>query len=440
MLPCWPAASRLVIYLILVLTPVITEALVNLDATDQFPYNLGRCFAVIAFTIIFLQVALAARLKWIERPFGLNLTFPFHRRMGVFAALLLLSHPVLLIIGGGGWHLALDGAWYIWVGKLTLVLLLVHVGISVWRRQLGLSFETWRRWHDILAPAIIILAFTHSWVASISESILFMQVLWVMFLAIALALFAYHRGYTPWRLRQAPYRVSGVSQEASDVWTVSFVPPAGQPRFDFIPGQFQFVTFLASPGLPAEEHHFTISSSPALAGSHTSTIKASGDFTAQIARVKPGDPVAIQAPFGRFSHVFYPAAQDLVFIAGGIGITPLMSNLRHLRDTQVRRRVLLLYANRGEADIVFREELDRMAGAEAPQVEVVHILTRPDGNWPGESGRLDREKLRRLCGETRLKASVFFLCCPPPMTQGLVASLKGLGVPISRISYEYFSL
>ena len=117
MLPCWTAASRLVIYLILVLTPVITEALVNLDAKDQFPYNLGRCFAVTAFTIIFLQVALAARLKWIERPFGLNLTFPFHRRMGVFAALLLLSHPVLLIVGGGGWHLALDGDWYIWVGK-----------------------------------------------------------------------------------------------------------------------------------------------------------------------------------------------------------------------------------------------------------------------------------------------------------------------------------
>ena len=215
MLPCWTAASRLVIYLILVLTPVITEALVNLDPKDQFPYNLGRCFAVIAFTIIFLQVVLAARLKWIERPFGLNLTFPFHRRMGVFAALLLLSHPVLLIIGGGGWHLALDGDWYIWVGKSTLVLLLVHVGISVWRRQLGLSFETWRRWHDILAPAIIILAFTHSWVASISESILFMKVLWVIFLTAALALFGYHRGYTPWRLRQAPYQVTGVSQEAS---------------------------------------------------------------------------------------------------------------------------------------------------------------------------------------------------------------------------------
>ena len=180
-------------------------------------------------------------------------------------------------------------------------------------------------------------------------------------------------------------------------------------------------------------------SCPALAGSHTSTIKASGDFTAQIATVKPGDPVAIQAPFGRFSHVFYPEEQDLVFIAGGIGITPLMSNLRHLRDTGARRRVLLLYSNRGEADIVFKEELDRMAGAEAPQVEVVHILTRPDSNWPGESGRLDREKLRRLCGD-RLGSSVFLLCCPPPMIQGLVASLRELGVPMSRISYEYFSL
>ena len=101
-LPWWPAAPRLIIYLILVLTPVVTEALYNLDAKDQFPYNLGRLFAVTAFTVIFLQAAPAARLKSVQRPFGLNLTFPFHRRMGICAALPLLSHPILLIIGGGG--------------------------------------------------------------------------------------------------------------------------------------------------------------------------------------------------------------------------------------------------------------------------------------------------------------------------------------------------
>lgn len=435
----WTAASRLLVYLALILAPVLIVTVSSLSPGDLFAYNLGRCFALLAFAVMVLQVALAARLKWVERPFGLNLTFPFHRRMGVLAAILLLAHPPLMALGGGGFSLLYNGDWYIWVGKGALLLLLVNVGISVWRPRLGLAFEEWRQWHDFLGPAVLVFAFIHSWNASVDFTIPLMKILWVAFLAFALVLLVHHKLYTPWRLRQTPYKVLEVKPEARDVWTVSFAPPAGQPRFAFVPGQFQFVTFLASQGLPVEEHHFTIATSPTETGFHASTIKASGNFTSLISQVKPGDPVAIQAPFGRFSHVLHPEAQDLVFIAGGIGITPLMSNLRHLRDTGAASRVLLLYANKSEADIVFREELDRMVGEAKPQVEVVHLLSRPDSSWTGKTGRLDREKLKGLCGD-RLGSGTFFLCCPPPMTKSLVATLRELGVPVARISYEYFSL
>ena len=116
-----------------------------------------------------------------------------------------------------------------------------------------------------------------------------------------------------------------------------------------------------------------------------------------------------------------------------------MSNLRHMRDTGADRRVLLLYANKNEGDIVFEGELDRITGQDKPRVEVVHILTQAGSDWQGETGRLDREKLKRLCGD-RLSGSTFFLCCPPAMLQNLLAILQGLGVPLPRISYEYFSL
>jgi predicted ferric reductase len=434
----WTAASRVIVYLALLLIPIVVVTAYRLSPGDEFAYNLGRCFALLAFTIIVLQVVLAARLKWVERPFGLNLTFPFHRRMGVFAGILLVLHPLLMAAGGGGLHLLFDGEWWIWFGKGALALLLVNVAVSVCRQRLGVTFEKWRCWHDFLGPAVLVLAFIHSWNAGADFDIPFMRVLWVAFLAGAAALFVYHRCYTPRRLRQAPYTVQEVDWEANNVLTVTLAPPAGRPRFDFVPGQFQFVTFLASQGLPVEEHHFTISSSPTQAGVHSSTIKASGDFTSLIGQVKPGDPVAVQAPFGRFSYLHHPKVRDLVFIAGGIGITPLMSNLRHMRDTGADRRVLLLYANKTEADIVFKGELDRMAGQDKPQVKVVHTLTQPGSDWRGETGRLDREKLRRLC-DARLAVSTFFLCCPPPMIQDLVAILQGLRVPLTRISYEYFS-
>jgi predicted ferric reductase len=435
----WTPASRVIVYLALLFIPIIVVTAYHLSPGDKFAYNLGRCFALLAFTIIVLQVALAARLKWIERPFGLNVTFPFHRRMGVFAGILLVCHPLLMAAGGGGFKLLYNGEWWIWVGKCALALLLINVALSVCRQRLGVAFEKWRCWHDFLGPAVIVLAFIHSLNASDDLTIPFMRGLWVVFVAGAAALFFYHRCYTPRRLRRAPYTVQEVDWEADNVLTVTLAPPAGQSRFDFVPGQFQFVTFLASQGLPVEEHHFTISSSPTQTGLHASTIKASGDFTSLLGQVQPGDPVAVQAPFGRFSYLYHPQARDLVFIAGGIGITPLMSNLRHMRDTGADRRVLLLYANKTEADIVFKGELDRMAEQDKPRVEVVHILTQPGSDWRGETGRLDREKLKRLCGE-RLASSTFFLCCPPAMTQSLVASLEGLGVPVERISYEYFSL
>jgi ferredoxin-NADP reductase len=116
-----------------------------------------------------------------------------------------------------------------------------------------------------------------------------------------------------------------------------------------------------------------------------------------------------------------------------------MSNLRYLHDIKAEHRVLLLYVNKTEADIVFRDELARLEVSSPPELKVVHILSRPGVAWQGEKGHLDRESLMRLAGD-RLGNAMFFLCCPPPMTKNLRRLLKSLGVPDERISFEYFSL
>lgn len=434
------AAARIALYLILLVLPLVIVTSNNLPPPDLLAYNLGRAFALAAFVILALQFPLAARLGWVERPFGLNLVLPFHRNMAVLAGLLLLVHPFLMAWGGGGWKLLLaDPTWYIWVGRGALALLLLSVVISVGRKRLGVPFETWRLGHNISGPAILVLGFVHSWYASVDFTLTMMQLLWLALLAQAAAFYLEHRIFTPARLRRNPYQVIEVHQENHNVWTLKLAPPAGQARFDFLPGQFQFITLLRGRGLPEEEHHFTIASSPAEPDGVSATIKASGDFTATIGETRPGDLAVIQAPFGRFSYLLHPEAKDLVFIAGGIGITPFLSNLRHMRDVRAERRVLLLWANRTEADIICREELAALEAGERPEVKVVHILSRPEAGWEGERGRLDRLSLQRLAGE-RLSQSQVFLCCPPPLTQSLLRALAALGVPEKRISLEYFSL
>lgn len=433
--------SLLVLYLLVALSPVLVISWARPETFHSLVYDIGRHLALMGFALLILQVVLASRLRWVDRAVGLNQAYVFHRNMGILALTLLLAHPLLLAAGGLGWGflVSFEVPWFIWLARLALLSLLIMVPVSLFWDRLGLKFETWRLGHDLSGPTILVLVFVHSWYAGGDLSLLPLQMLWLALITLGVVLYTYHRLVRPRLLRREPYQVTGVQQEAPGVWTLTFTPPPGRKDFDFLPGQWQFVTLLRGRGLPEEEHHFTISSSPREQGSHTSTIKEVGDFTATIGQTEPGDQAVIQGPFGRFSHVVHPEVRDLVFIAGGIGITPLMSNLRHMRDTGADKHVLLLYANSTEEDIVFRDELASLEAGEKPSLRVVHIISRPGADWTGEQGHLNQEKLQRLCGD-RLAWSTFFLSGPPGLVAAMLATLEKVGVDSSRICVEYFAL
>jgi predicted ferric reductase len=204
---------------------------------------------------------------------------------------------------------------------------------------------------------------------------------------------------------------------------------------DYAPGQFLFLRALNS-SVPAEEHPFSIASSPSPGGRISVTIKQSGDFTSAIGQIKPGELVAVDGPFGRFSHVFQQNGDMLVFVAAGIGITPLMSMLRYMRDRGDSQQVLLVYANRHVDEIVFRNELEQIESVGSPALKTIHILSRPPADWVGRAGRLNTASLRALCGGFSGKA--FFICCPPIMARELIRGLANAGVGPQRIHADYF--
>jgi ferredoxin-NADP reductase len=217
---------------------------------------------------------------------------------------------------------------------------------------------------------------------------------------------------------------------------VTLEPPAGRP-LRYAPGQFLFLR-PRSGAVPDEEHPFSIASGPSPGGLISLTIKESGDFTASIGAIRPGELATVQGPFGRFSHVFHLEADDVVLVAAGVGITPLMSMLRYMRDQRDTRRVLLVYANRGAADIVFRSELGSIQSGGCPSLRTIHVLSQPPADWDGPVGRLDTELLRSLCAG--FSGKTFFLCCPPLMTAGLIRGLRGAGVGPHRIHADHFVL
>ncbi len=434
---------RIVVYVVAVLAPVLVVTFFSPGALHQrgVLYEIAKNFALVGFMILMLQPVLAGRFKWVEEKFGMDIVIRFHKHMAVFAVCLLVLHPVLLSAGGSGWRLILgiDLPWYIWIGRIALLLLLINAGLSLFQTRLRIKFEKWRFWHDILGPSILLFAFVHSWYTGRNLQDPPLEWIWPTIFLSAATIFVYHRIVRPGILGRNPYRVVEVKSEIEDVWSVTLIPPKGTGMvYDYVPGQFHFVTFHRDKDLPEEEHHWTISSSPTERGFITSTIKALGDFTSTMGRTKPGDTATVHGPFGRFSYRFHPAEKDLVFIAGGIGVTPLRSMLRYMRDTREDRSVLFIYANPDESRIVFKDELESIAQGDFPKLELVHVLEKPGEQWTGERGLIDREKIQRLC-KGRLETSGFYVCGPPGLLEAIIDSLKSLGVPDGRIHLEIFA-
>jgi 3-phenylpropionate/trans-cinnamate dioxygenase ferredoxin reductase subunit len=417
--------------------PLAVFAIISPTSDHALIVQIGVDCAVVAFTILALQFVISARLRWIEAPFGLDVVFRFHRAMAWVAVGLLCIHP-LLVAAGESWGLltSWDARWPVWAGRLALLLLFAHVFVAIFRQVMRLPYQTWRCLHNVGAFLLLGLAFLHSLALGNDFESTVAKIVWGVLLLVAWSAWFYGRLARPWLLRHGSYAVVSIAPETPQVWTLTLEPRANRP-LRYAPGQFQFLC-LQSNSVLAEEHPFSIASSPSPNGRISLTIKQSGDFTSTIGRIKPGDLAAVHGPFGRFSHVFHPNSIDLVFVAAGIGITPLMSMLRYMRDRGEPRRVLLAYANRGAADIVFRTELDSIESGGFPALKTIHILSRPPSDWAGHTGRLDAECLRSLCGGFAGKA--FFICCPPLMTTALIRGLKNAGVGPERIHADYFGL
>jgi predicted ferric reductase len=434
--PVW-GALLCAVYPLLAIAPAIALRLLNRDVDYATATALGVNCALVGFTLLSMQFLLTARLPWIEAPFGLDLILRFHRTMAIVIVALLCVHPMLIADDQGGRLLTgLHMPWCIWAGPIALILLLSVVSAAVFRSAMRLSYEWWRHAHSAIALAILALGFAHAVTTGEDLQNPAGLALWTAMSATGLAAWFYAHAIRPRLLARRAFRVHSISLEAPRVWTITLAAPAGRP-FRFLPGQFQFLRFVES-NVPAEEHPFSVASSPSRAQHISLTIKACGNFTNLIDRIHVGDRATVHGPFGRFSCDLHPDEGHLVFVAGGVGITPLMSMLRAMRDRRESRQVTLIYASRQVNDVLFAPELVAMERAQCPALKVIYVLSKPPTWWAGQTGRVDAQRLDQWCGGVEDKA--FYLCCPPQMNAELIAGLRRNGVSPRRIHCDDFSL
>ncbi len=155
-------------------------------------------------------------------------------------------------------------------------------------------------------------------------------------------------------------------------------------------------------------------------------------------RVHEGDLLQVRAPAGQF-HIDADTAVPVVFIAGGVGITPMMSMLRWCLDEQPGRSLHLFYGVRAGADHAFKQVLTDLAQAHpAFRLDVVYSHPGPGdllGRDYQHAGRIDLDLLRRSLPHGRHQ---FYVCGPPPMMASLVPALREWGVRAQDLHVEAF--
>ena len=222
---------------------------------------------------------------------------------------------------------------------------------------------------------------------------------------------------------------------AKDTYEYSFNRPKA---FHFKPGQYLEWTLpmLITDGR-GNRRYFTIASSPT-----EETIKISvrhnelaSSFKQHLSRLSQNQKIAAGQLTGDFT--LPENSGKLVFIAGGIGITPFRSMTKYILDSNLKKEVTLFYANKSVEEIAYKElfaEASRKIG-----FKVVYILTEREAippGWAGERGRIDEQMLKKYI--FGLKDRTYYLSGPNAMVESYKKLLKKLGVSSSSIRTDYF--
>ena len=245
----------------------------------------------------------------------------------------------------------------------------------------------------------------------------------------------------------------GTAQDHANMWKVVRVQPESHDTNSLFlegsdekflgrkAGQYASIRIMRPDGW-SEPHPFTISCAPEDAQLRF-TIKKIGKFTSAVPDLMPGTPVKCAGPLGVFCTDI-DARPSIVMIAGGVGITPFLSVLRHFRNIGAGNEVKLFWSNKTIEDVICSDEISEMT--KALRLRVIHNLSRDEDvkrhrrdSFPEvfyEPGRLGADVLGRHGVSA---GSAFYLCGPPPMMESALQELSSLGVDPDKVEREKFS-
>jgi len=271
---------------------------------------------------------------------------------------------------------------------------------------------------------------------------------WQIALGISLLTLLWVYVIRPLIQQSQAYEVVNVRETAHKIYELT-IKARHSKILNYQAGQFAWLKLKST--APVYENPFSFSSAPNVSKSENKDqlqflIKDVGDFTHQVSELKVGDLIYLDAPYGNFGQSCFKHTEgNIVLIAGGAGIAPIISLLRGLTHTKNAKRlnknIRVIYGNRIQEQMI---DLASMVDLQAfTHLEIITALTESNADWQGISGLLDQNNLEKiLIGKdvdlSELKNTQFYICGPAEMIDSVESALTGMGVPLSHIESEKF--
>lgn len=233
------------------------------------------------------------------------------------------------------------------------------------------------------------------------------------------------------------YRLAYKIDETPEVLTLEFDPEDNKP-LPFEPGMFVMISGIDSNNKPHVARAFSVASDPgstrlelyAVKQPHQGTAAA---HTSHFVEAKIGDEFIVKGPYGQFK--FDPYKKDKVlYLAGGTGIAPFMSMLRHIKALGTKNNVKLIYSVKYPSEIIRKAELQELSTQ--IDLETFVTVTRPQqgDNWAGLTGHIDNIMINKLVPDVLER--MCYICGPPAFVQAVKMALYSLGVKPENVSAD----
>ncbi len=401
-----------------------------------------------AFTLLNMQLILSARPKWVERYFGLDRFYQFH---GIIAVIAIITAFIHKLIMGSTFQESFKtqlGDIAIGIFIFAAVMSLIFMADTLPRlfKPIRIIRDYFIKWkftkhnlqlllHNINLAAVVLI-FIHVMLSSSAQNIL-VKSLYILYFGTAIGFYLYHKIIRK-HLSGSSFTVGEVIHESESMTTLVLSPKKDE-IFSYIPGQFGFLR-ISDKAVSLEEHPFSISSSPLNRQNVTVTIKNLGDWTSGVKAVQPGSQVSLDAPYGRFSPILYHCDEGIVLIAGGIGITPMLSILRYYAEKDKEQKIILLWGLKNRDEMICAEEFNGLQIV-MPNFCFVPVMSG-DPKYSGEKGHITKDLIQRKLEENGFEVPKlhFFFCGPPVMWPGINGSLIAMHVEKRMIHRENFAL